>query len=170
MRKHLTRVFPLWRTAWTNADGYTFIEIAIVCAILAILASGILPLIRVTMQRERETELHRDLREIRSAIDKFKDASDQGKIAPGDLVADSDGYPGSLDQLVEGVAVANDNTGKRLRFLRRVPIDPMTKTTEWGKRSSRDTPTSKAWGGQNVWDVYTTSEGRALDGTKYSDW
>ena len=152
------------------AEGYTFIEIVIVSAIIAILASAILPLAKVTMQRQREIELRRDLREMRLAIDKFKDAFDQGKIAPGDLPTESDGYPGTLDQLVEGVAVQNDNTGARLRFLRRIPIDPMTKTTEWGKRSSRDTPTSKTWGGQNVWDVYSTSEGRALDGTKYSDW
>ena len=107
---------------------------------------------------------------MRGAIDKFKDAVDAGKIAVGDLPADSDGYPATLDQLVEGMAVANDTTGQRLRFLRRVPIDPMTKSTEWGKRSSRDLPTSKTWGGQNVWDVYSTSEGHALDGTKYSDW
>jgi general secretion pathway protein G len=150
--------------------GYTFIEIVIVSAIIAILASAILPLTRVAMQREREIELHRDLREMRTAINKFKDAFDAGKIAPGDLPTEADGYPGSLDQLVEGVAVQNDTTGQRLKFLRRIPVDPMTKTTEWGKRSSRDTSTSKTWGGQNVWDVYSTSEGRALDGTKYSDW
>jgi general secretion pathway protein G len=150
--------------------GYTFIEIAIVSAIIAILASAILPLTRVAMQRERESELHRNLREMRTAIDKFKDAVDQNKIAPDDLPKDSDGYPDSLEQLVEGVAVANDTTGQRLRFLRRIPIDPMTKTTNWGKRSSRDTPTSKSWGGQNLYDVYSTSEGRALDGTKYNDW
>jgi general secretion pathway protein G len=150
--------------------GYTFIEIAIVSAIIAILASAVLPLLQVTMKREREIELHRVLREMRTAIDKFKDAADSGKIAPGDLAADSDGYPATLDQLVEGVPVANDTTGKRLRFLRRVPIDPMTKSAEWGKRSSRDNPTSTAWGGQNVFDVYSTSDGRALDGTKYSDW
>ncbi|HTL00887.1 MAG TPA: prepilin-type N-terminal cleavage/methylation domain-containing protein [Vicinamibacterales bacterium] len=163
-----TRVVSPKRLA--KAEGYTFIEIVIVSAIIAILASAILPLAKVTMQRQREIELRRDLREMRLAIDKFKDAFDQGKIAPGDLPTESDGYPGTLDQLVEGVAVQNDNTGARLRFLRRIPIDPMTKTTEWGKRSSRDTPTSKTWGGQNVWDVYSTSEGRALDGTKYSDW
>ena len=167
MRTHGGRVLP---DQAPRDAGYTFIEIAIVSAIIAILASAILPLIRVSMQRERESELHRELREMRGAIDKFKDAVDAGKIAVGDLPADSDGYPATLDQLVEGMAVANDTTGQRLRFLRRVPIDPMTKSTEWGKRSSRDLPTSKTWGGQNVWDVYSTSEGHALDGTKYSDW
>jgi general secretion pathway protein G len=150
--------------------GYTFIEIAIVSAIIAILASVVMPLARVTMQREREVELRRELREMRTAIDKFKDAADQGKIAPGDLPSDSDGYPATLQALVDGVGVKDDTTGKRLRFLRRIPIDPMTKNTEWGKRSSRDQSTSTTWGGQNVFDVYSTSEGRAIDGTKYRDW
>jgi general secretion pathway protein G len=150
--------------------GYTFIEIAIVSAIIAILASVVMPLARVTMQREREMELRRDLREMRTAIDKFKDAADQNKIAQEALAKDGDNYPATLQVLVDGVAVANDTTGKRLRFLRRIPIDPITKTSEWGKRSSRDEAISKTWGGQNVFDVYSTSEGRALDGTKYSDW
>jgi len=152
------------------SDGYTFIEIVIVSAIIMILASAILPLARVTMQRERESELRRDLRDIRSAIDKFKDAADQQKISTSDLPTDAEGYPKTLDVLVNGVAAANDNTGKKLKFLRRVPIDPMTKSTEWGKRSSRDEPTATTWGGQNVFDVYTTSEGTGLDGTKYRDW
>jgi general secretion pathway protein G len=150
--------------------GYTFIEIAIVAAIIMILASAVLPLARVTMQRQRESELRRDLRDMRTAIDKFKDAVDQGKIAAADLPGDSDGYPPTLEALVDGVAPANDTTGKKLKFLRRIPIDPITKTPDWGKRSSRDMPTSKAWGGQNVYDVFTTSEARGLDGTKYSDW
>jgi general secretion pathway protein G len=150
--------------------GYTFIEVAVVSAIVAILASAILPLARVTIQRSRELELRRDLREIRTAIDKFKDAADQGKIAPADLPANTDGYPPSLQLLVDGVGVANDNTGARLRFLRRVPIDPMTHSSEWGMRSSRDQANSTVWGGQNVFDVYSTFQGRALDGTKYSDW
>lgn len=150
--------------------GYTFIEIAIVSAIIAILASAILPLAKVTMQREREIELRRDLREMRTAIDKFKDAADQGKIAPADLPAQSDGYPPTLQLLVDGVTAANDNTGLRLKFLRRIPIDPMARSNAWGMRSSSDTAESTAWGGQNVFDVYSTSEGRALDGTRYSDW
>jgi len=151
-------------------SGYTFIEIAVVSAIIAILASAILPLAKVTMQREREMELRRELREMRTAIDKFKDAADQGKIAPNDLPSGSDGYPPTLQVLVDGVAVSNDTTGARLKFLRRVPIDPMTHSTEWGMRSSRDQPDSKAWGGQNVFDVFTKNDGHGLDGTKYSDW
>ena len=150
--------------------GYTFVEIAIVSAIIAILASAVLPLAKVTMQRSREIELHRDLREIRTAIDKFKDASDQKQISTTDVPPTSDGYPPTLQTLVEGVAVANDTTGKRLRFLRRIPINPMTRTAEWGLRSSRDEPNSTTWGGQNVFDVYTTHDGKALDGTNYRDW
>jgi general secretion pathway protein G len=150
--------------------GYTFVEIAIVTAIIAILASAILPLAKVTVQREREIELRRDLREMRTAIDKFKDAFDNQKIAPNDLPSNTDGYPPTLQILIDGVRVNNDNTGARLKFLRRVPVDPMTKSTDWGMRSTRDDPTSTSWGGQNVFDVHTKSEGRGLDGTKYSDW
>jgi general secretion pathway protein G len=150
--------------------GYTFVEIAIVAAIVAILASAILPLAKVTLQRQREIELRRDLREMRTAIDKFKDAYDNQKIAPNDLPNNTDGYPPTLQLLIDGVRVNNDNTGARLKFLRRIPVDPMTKTSEWGMRSTRDDPTSTSWGGQNVFDVHTKSEGRGLDGTKYSDW
>jgi general secretion pathway protein G len=150
--------------------GYTFVEIAVVAAIVAILASAILPLAKVTVQRQRELELRRDLREMRTAIDKFKDAYDGQKIAPNDLPSNTDGYPPTLQLLIDGVRVNNDNTGARLKFLRRIPVDPMTKTTDWGMRSTRDDPTSTSWGGQNVFDVHTKSEGRGLDGTKYSDW
>jgi general secretion pathway protein G len=150
--------------------GYTFVEIAVVAAIVAILASAILPLAKVTVQRQRELELRRDLREMRTAIDKFKDAYDGQKIAPNDLPSNTDGYPPTLQLLIDGVRVNNDNTGARLKFLRRIPVDPMTKSTDWGMRSTRDDPTSMSWGGQNVFDVHTKSEGRGLDGTKYSDW
>ena len=149
--------------------GYTFVEIAIVTAIVGILASAALPLARVTMQRNREIELRRSLREIRTAIDKFKDAIDQNLVSPNDIDNDAEGYPPTLDTLVEGVTPANDTTGRKLRFLRRIPYDPMTRSTEWGLRSSRDTPDSKSWGGQNVFDVYTKFEGKALDGTSYRD-
>ena len=151
-------------------DGFTFIEVAIVTAMIAILASAVLPLAKVTIQREREVELRRELRDMRTAIDKFKDAADQGKISPSDLPSTADGYPPTLQVLVDGVSVNNDNTGARLRFLRRVPTDPTTRAAVWGMRSSRDSATSGTWGGQNVFDVYSTNQGRALDGTKYSDW
>ena len=150
--------------------GYTFVEIAIVTAIVGILASAALPLARVTMQRNREIELRRSLREIRTAIDKYKDATDQNLISPNDIDNDAEGYPPTLDTLVQGVTPANDTTGRKLRFLRRIPYDPMTRSTDWGLRSSRDTPDSKSWGGQNVFDVFTKSEGIALDGSKYNEW
>ncbi|HKY21516.1 MAG TPA: type II secretion system protein [Vicinamibacterales bacterium] len=158
------------RAEGSGQRGYTFVEIAVVAAIVAILASAALPLARVTIQRNREIELRRTLREIRTAIDKYKDAVDQNLISPNDLDNDAEGYPPTLQTLVDGVTPANDTSGRKLKYLRRIPIDPMTHGTEWGKRSSRDTPESKSWGGQNVYDVYTTYDGRGLDGTNYRDW
>jgi len=153
-----------------KTNGYTFIELIIVSSMILVMAAPIMPLSRVTMQRTREAELRRALREMRTAIDKFKDAADTGQIGSLDLKAGSEGYPPDLDTLVEGVTAANDATGKKLKFLRRVPIDPMTHKNEWGMRSYQDKPDATRWGGQNVYDVYTTFEGTALDGTKYRDW
>ncbi|HEY1308352.1 MAG TPA: type II secretion system protein [Vicinamibacterales bacterium] len=153
-----------------NARGFTFIELIVVTTILLILASVAMPLAQVTAQRQREAELHRSLREMRTAIDKFKDAVDQGLIPMTELDPGNEGYPKTLDVLVDGVSAANDASGRKLKFLRRIPIDPMTKGKEWGKRSYQDRPDSSSWGGQNVYEVYTTSEGTALDGTKYKDW
>ena len=153
-----------------NQKGYTFIELLIVTTILLVLASPVMPLAQVTSTRQREAELRRALREMRTAIDKFKDAVDLGQIAASDLEPGNEGYPPDLDTLVEGVAVANDASGRRLKFLRRIPIDPLTGTTEWGRRAYQDSPTSSSWGGRNVYDVYSTSEGTALDGTRYRDW
>ena len=153
-----------------SAKGYTFVELLIVVTVLMILASAVLPLAQVTSQRQREAELRRNLREIRTAIDKFKDSVDTGMIPTTELRPDNEGYPPDLDKLVDGVAVANDATGRKLKFLRRIPIDPMTSDTEWGLRSYQDKPDSTTWGGQNVFDVYSKSGGTALDGTKYRDW
>jgi general secretion pathway protein G len=150
--------------------GYTFIELLVVSAIVIILASAAMPLARVTAIRQREADLRRALREMRTAIDKFKDAADLGQISPLEIKAGSEGYPEKLETLVEGVPAANDVTGRKIRFLRRVPIDPMTKSTKWGMRSYQDEPDARSWGGQNVFDVFTTSEGTALDGTNYKDW
>jgi general secretion pathway protein G len=150
--------------------GFTFIELVIVSTIILILASAVLPLAQVTSQRQREAELRRSLREMRTAIDKFKDAVDQGQIPTTELEPGSEGYPPDLDALVDGVSAANDASGRKVKFLRRVPIDPMTNTNEWGKRAYQDRPESSSWGGKNVFDVYTTSEGVGLDGTKYRDW
>jgi general secretion pathway protein G len=151
-------------------SGYTFIELLVVATIVMILASAIMPLAKVTAQRTREAELRRALREMRTAIDRFKDAADLGQIGSLDLKAGAENYPADLDQLVEGVNAANDATGKKLKFLRRVPIDPMTHKAEWGLRSYQDKPDATRWGGQNVFDVYTTFDGTALDGTKFRDW
>jgi len=153
-----------------DSRGFTFVELVVVTSILMILASVAIPLAQVTAQRQREAELHRSLREMRTSIDKFKDAVDQGLIPSTELDPANEGYPKTLDTLVNGVSAANDASGRKLKFLRRVPIDPMTKTTEWGKRSYQDRPDSSSWGGENVYEVYTTSEGTALDGTKYRDW
>ena len=151
-------------------DGFTFLEMIIVTAILMILASTIMPLTQVTQQRQREVELRRTLRELLTAIDKFKDSVDQGLIPTTELEPGNEGYPPDLETLVEGVSAANDATGRKLKFLRRIPIDPMTKSTEWGMRAYQDKPDSQSWGGKNVFDVYTTNSGTALDGTKYRDW
>ena len=153
-----------------NARGFTFVEILVVSTLLIILASAIMPLAKVTMQRQREAELRRSLREIRTAIDKFKDAADMGLIGAMDLKTGAEGYPADLETLVEGVSVVNDQSGRKLKFLRRIPIDPLTNSSEWGMRSYQDKPDSTSWGGQNVFDVYTKAQGTALDGTKYRDW
>ena len=152
------------------AKGYSFVELLVVATIILILASAIMPLARVTATRQREMELRRDLREIRTAIDKYKDAADLGQIGSLDIKVGSENYPADLEVLVEGVTAANDATGRKLKWLRRIPVDPMTRGTEWGKRSYQDKPDTTRWGGQNVFDVYTTYEGTALDGTKYRDW
>ena len=150
--------------------GYTFVELVIVTTVLLVLASAVLPLAKVTMQRQREAELRRALRDMRTAIDKFKDAADAGMIGAMDLKTGAEGYPADLETLVEGVSVVNDQSGRKLKFLRRIPIDPMTNSTEWGMRSYQDKPDATSWGGQNVFDVYTKAQGTALDGTKYRDW
>ena len=150
--------------------GYSFVELLVVATILIILASAIMPLTKVTLQRQREAELHRALREMRTAIDRYKDAVDLGLIGSTDVRAGSEGYPPDLETLVEGVGVVNDASGRKLKFLRRIPIDPMTQSTEWGLRSYQDRPDSNTWGGQNVYDVYTSAGGTALEGTKYREW
>ena len=153
-----------------NQRGYSFVELLIVSAILFILASAVMPLAQVTSQRQRESELRSALRTMRTAIDKFKDAVDAGRIAQTELSPGSEGYPPDLETLVEGVPIQNDQSGAKLKFLRRIPIDPMTNSTEWGLRAYQDKPDARSWGRGNVFDVYTTSGGTALDGTKYKDW
>jgi general secretion pathway protein G len=150
--------------------GFSFIELLVVTSIILVLAGAAMPLARITIQRQREIELRRALRELRTAIDKYKDAVDQGQIGGTDNQLGSEGYPPDLETLVEGVTAAGDASGRKLRFLRRVPVDPMTRSPEWGLRSYQDAPDARSWGGKNVFDVYSRSEGSALDGTKYRDW
>jgi general secretion pathway protein G len=135
----------------------------IATSILVVLSTMAVPLARLTIQREKERQLRFDLWEMRDAIDRYKDAADRGGFQ---TKADSQNYPPDLETLVKGVDV---NT-KKVRFLRQIPVDPMTGTTEWGLRSMQDDPDSDSWGGQSVFDVHTKSDGTALDGTKYKDW
>jgi general secretion pathway protein G len=143
--------------------GLSLIELIIVVTILAILAGAAVPIARFQVKREKEKELRRDLWEMRSAIDAYKDAATKGGMV---TKADSFNYPPDLQTLVDGV----DIQSKKVKFLRRIPIDPMTGNTDWGLRSNQDEPDSDSFGGQNVFDVHTTSTGTALDGTKYNTW
>jgi general secretion pathway protein G len=143
--------------------GLTLVELIITVAIVGILATAALPMARFQVKREKERELRRDLWEMRDAIDRYKDAADRGAIQ---MKADSVGYPPDLQTLVDGVDVQE----KKVRFLRAIPVDPMTKSTDWGLRSNQDDVDSDSFGGQNVFDVYTKSEDTALDGTKYKTW
>jgi general secretion pathway protein G len=147
----------------STQSGLTLVELIVAVTILTILVGAAVPIARARIKREKEVELRRDLWEMRDAIDRYKDAADRGAFQ---IKVDSYGYPPDLDTLVKGV----DVQGKTLRFLRRIPVDPMTGNTDWGLRSMQDDPDSTSWGGQNVFDVYTKSQATALDGTKYSDW
>jgi general secretion pathway protein G len=146
-----------------NQAGLTLVELIVTVAILAILASAAVPLARFRVQREKERELRYDLWQMRDAIDHYKDAADKHLFQ---IKLDSQGYPPDLDTLVKGV----DVQGKKVRFLRRIPVDPMTGKAEWNLRSMQDEPNSDSWGGQNVFDVGSKSQATSLDGTKYSDW
>jgi general secretion pathway protein G len=149
--------------------GFSFIELVIATAVMMVLASAALPVARISIKRQKETELRRDLREVRSAIDLYKDAVTSGQIG-GVSVTGTEGYPPDLDTLVNGVTRANSAAGSKIKFLRRIPIDPMTGKADWGLRSTGDGPDAKTWGGTNVFDLYSKSDGIALDGSKYKDW
>ncbi len=143
--------------------GLTLIELIVAITILVILTGAAIPIARVRIQREKERELRRALWEMRDAIDRYKDAADRNAFQ---IKVGTEGYPPDLETLVNGV----DVQGKKVRFLRKIPVDPMSGKTEWGMRSMQDDPKSESWGGQNVFDVYTKSEGTGLDGTKYKEW
>jgi general secretion pathway protein G len=172
-RQRLTKLWGLRRLAPPalrrrhGSAGVTLLELIIACAILIILASISVPLARNTVKRAKEAELRYDLREMRDAIDRYKDASDKGQIQ---VKAGTEGYPVDLETLVTPTQLTGAATDKRVRFLRKIPTDPMTGNKDWGMRSVQDDPDSTAWGGQDVFDVFTKSSGTALDGTKYSDW
>jgi general secretion pathway protein G len=156
----VSRVVP------ASGSGFTLVELIAAITILLLLTSIALPMARVQVQRTREVELRRDLREMREAIDRYKDFSDRGMIP---VKVDTFGYPPDLKTLVDGVVVKGAANAK-YRFLRKIPVDPMTGSTDWGMRSMQDDPDSRSWGGQNVFDVYSMSRGTALDGTQYADW
>jgi general secretion pathway protein G len=154
------------RSASRLPAGFTMVELAVVAAVVSILAAMAVPVARYTVKRQDELELRFQLRMMRDAIDKYKQYSDAGLIP---LQIGSEGYPPELQTLVEGVKLVGQ-LDKKQKFLRRIPTDPMTKKAEWGLRSFQDEPNSVSWGGQNVYDVYSLSDDRAIDGTKYRDW
>jgi general secretion pathway protein G len=145
----------------------TLVELIVAFTILMLLSTMAVPLARYKVQRDKERDLQHALDDIRKGIDKFKDDMDAGKIGPAKI--DSDNYPETLQQLVEGIK-ATGSVDKKIKYLRRIPKDPMTNTKDWGLRSTRDDPKAQAWGGQNVFDIYTKSMDKAKDGTPYSEW
>jgi general secretion pathway protein G len=147
----------------SSVRGFTLIELIVATAILVILTGLAVPMARVAIKRAKERELRHDLWELRDAIDRYKDGADRGAFQ---IKVGSEGFPPDLETLVKGVDVG----GKKVRFLRKIPTDPMTNDTDWGLRSMQDDPTSDSWGGQNVFDVFTKSRGTGLDGTEYKDW
>ena len=147
----------------SRARGFTLIELIVATAILVVLTGLAIPMARISIKREKEHELRAALWEMRDAIDRYKDAADRGAFQ---TKVGSEGYPPDLDTLVKGVDVG----GKKIRFLRKIPTDPMTNSTDWGLRAMKDDPDSDSWGGDNVFDVFTKSQGEGLDGTKYKDW
>jgi general secretion pathway protein G len=165
MLRHFSFHRPSRRRTPSREAGLTLIELIIACAILVTLSAMALPVYRYTIVREREGELRYDLLTMREAIDRYRDAAAQHKFR---TPIGSDNYPADLDTLVKGEQIGAD--GKRLVFLRKVPVDPMTGKADWGLRCSSDDYDSKSWCGTNVFDVYSSSTGTAVNGTKYADW
>ncbi len=168
----MSKLFKASRRRKPRAGGllapvaFTLVELIATMAILMLLTTVALPLARVQVQRAHEAELRRDLREIRTAIDRYKDFADRGMIA---TEPDTFGYPPDLQTLVDGVPLKG-SASLKYKFLRRIPLDPMTGKADWGMRSMQDDPDSRSWGGQNVFDIYTQAQGIGLDGTNYADW
>ncbi len=148
--------------------GFTLIEMVIVVVIISIMATVALPLVETSIRREKEIQLRRNLRTIRQAIDEYKTFVEENKV---EMDEDTYNYPPTLEDLVKGVEYKDKKNNEKIKkFLRSIPIDPMTNTYEWGLRSYQDKRDSSSWGGDNVWDIYTKSERTALDGTPYKDW
>ncbi len=159
------------RSEISTKKGFTLIEMLVTLTILSVLAAAAIPLAKVSIKREKEIQLKRNLRLIREAIDEYKRLADENKFQ---VEEDSEGYPPDLETLIKGVEVEEVIQGKKvkrvIKFLRKIPQDPMTNSVDWGLRSYQDDPDSTIWGGENVYDVFTKSPGTALDGTKYRDW
>jgi general secretion pathway protein G len=150
----------------SDEAGTTLLELIVACSILIVLSTAALPIARYSILHRKEAELRRELREMRDAIDRYKDAADRNLIR---VEVGSEGYPPDLETLVKGVQLgAGDD--RRIRFLRRIPVDPLSGRAEWGLRAVQDDPDSTSWGGKNVFDVYSKSQATALDGTRYADW
>ena len=151
----------------SSEAGMTLLELILACTILLILSSSALPIARYTIVHKKEELLSYELRQMRDAIDRYKDLADSNKIR---VEVGTEGYPPDLETLVKGVKLGTGGDDKRIRFLRRIPVDPMTGHADWGLRAVQDDPDSTSWGGSNVFDVYSQSQATAVDGTKYSDW
>ena len=148
--------------------GLTLIELIVAFTIMMILTMMAMPLARYRVRREKERDLRIALHDMRAAIDKYKDACDKGTF--GQSKVGTECYPETMDVLVDGMKIANDAAGKKVKFLRRIPMDPFTKQRDWGMRSNQDDAKSQSWGGQNVFDVYSKTMEKAPDGTPYSEW
>ncbi|NDQ56448.1 MAG: type II secretion system protein [Acidipila sp.] len=171
MRREYTKTKSTWHSRFhSRQSGMTLLELVVATGILLTLASAALPIARASIRHQREVELRRALREMRTAIDRYKDAADKNQIR---VEVGTEGYPPDLETLVKGVtlsAIGGKQTERRLRFLRKIPLDPMTGRAEWGMRSVQDDADSSSWGGQNVFDVFSHSQATAVDGTRYADW
>lgn len=163
-------MLPIRRWLLRTSPGYTFVELVVATAVMMVLASAALPIARVSIQRQKEAELRRSLREMRTALDDFKRWADAGRISTIGVSITADNYPPSLEVLVEGVPFTGDASDRRKKFLRRIPADPMTGRADWGLRSYTDPPDTNTWGGESVFDVYSRAPGTGLDGTRYRTW
>src|ERR1700737_4644785 len=161
------RSIPIYRKRGRSEKGMTLLELILACAILMILSSAALPIARYSIVHKKEELLHYELRQMRDAIDRYKDLADSNKIR---VEVGSEGYPPDLETLVKGVKLGTAGDDKKIRFLRSIPVDPMTGRADWGLRAVQDDPDSRSWGGGNVFDVYSKSTATASDGTQYADW